>query len=181
MLHLGAALTLAWPASAATWTVDPAKSAIRFGTVWAGKPYSGQFQTFAATIDFDPARPAAAKIAATIDLASAATGDRTIDGALPGADWFDVKANRQARFTVASVAAAGPGRYVARGALAIRGQSVPVTLPFALAIAGDVATMTGEARLDRRAWKIGMSSDATADWVAFPVPVTVRIVARRNR
>lgn len=174
-----AGLLLAAPAGAATWTVDPAKSSIGFSSVWTGKTINGTFKAFSASIDFDPAKPAAGKVSAGIDLASAVTGDRTVDGALPGDDWFAVKAARQARFATTSIAATGPGRYLAKGTLTIRGTSVPVALPFTLAIAGNVATMQGTAKLDRRAWKIGMASDATADWVEFAVPVTVRIVARR--
>lgn len=167
------------PAASAVWTVDPAKSSIGFQAEWLGKPVSGQFKAFSASIDFDPANPAAAKVTATIDLGSATTGDKTVDGALPGDDWFAVKANRQARFVATSIAAAGPGRYVAKGTLALRGAAVPVALPFTLAVAGNVATMTGTLKLDRRAWKIGIGSDAAAEYVAFAVPVTVRVVARR--
>lgn len=175
-----ALLLAAAPAEAAKWTVVPAQSRIAFTATWLGKPVAGSFRTWSAVIDFDPAAPAKAAIAVTVDLASAATGDRTVDGALPGADWFNVAGARTAKFVAGKVVAQGPGRFFATGTLTLRGKAVPVTLPFTLTVAGNTATMTGEARLDRRAWALGIASDATAEYVAFAVPLAVRVVATRT-
>ncbi len=169
------------PALASSWTVVPAQSRIGFTATWLGKPVVGAFGKWTARIDFDPAAPATAKLDVAVDLASAKTGDDTVDGALPGDDWFAVKAGPQARFVSTKIAAAGPGKYVATGTLTLRGRAVPVTLPFDLAVAGDTATMTGRAQLDRRAWKLGLESDATAQYVAFAVPLSVRVVAHRRK
>lgn len=179
---LGALLLLAAaPAAAVPWTVQPAQSRIGFTATWLGKAVPGTFRSWSAAIDFDPAKPAVARIAVTIDLASAATGDKTVDGSLPGDDWFDTKVVRTAKFVATKVAAAGPGRYVATGTLTIRGRAVPVTLPFTLTQVGDIATVTGQARVDRRAWKIGVESDAAEEYVAFAVPIAIRVVAKRAR
>jgi polyisoprenoid-binding protein YceI len=174
-----ALLGAAAPAAASQWAVVPAQSSIGFTADWNGKPVAGRFPKFAADIRFDPAKPADARVAATIDLAAATTDDRTVNGSLPGADWFDVKRNPVARFQSSSITEVKPGSYVARGVLTMRGINVPVTLPFTLAIRGDTAVMTGETRLDRRPFRIGLESDPTATWVAFPVPVRVRITANR--
>ena len=171
----------AGPALAAKWDVVPAQSRIGFTATWLGKPVVGAFRKWSAAIDFDPAAPATAKIDVTVDLASAATGDQTVDGSLPGDDWFAVKAGGQGRFVASKVVTAGPGRFVATGSLTMRGHVVPVTLPFDLTVAGDTATMTGRVQLDRRAWKLGLESDATAEYVAFAVPVSVRVVAHRSK
>ena len=174
-----ALVAVAAPASAARWAVAPAQSRVAFTANWLGKPVVGVFRSWSAVIDFEPAAPAKANIAVTVDLTSATTGDKTVDGSLPEADWFAVASGKTARFVSTKVATVGPGRYVATGTLTIRGHAVPVTLPFALAIAGDTATMTGQAQLDRRSWKLGIDSDATAEYVAFAVPLSVKIVAKR--
>lgn len=174
-----ALLLVAAPAAAAQWRVDPARSAIAFESAQAGTVIKGRFARWTAAIDFDPAKPAAARIDVLVDLASAATGDRSVDGQLPTADWFNLAAGARARFQAAGVTQTAPGRYLARGTLALRGVSVPVALPFTLAIAGDVATMRGQTRLDRRAFKIGLDSDASAAWVPFAVPLSVNVTARR--
>lgn len=173
-------LLAAAPAAAVPWTVQPSQSRIGFTATWLGKAVPGSFRSWSAVIDFDAAKPAAARIAVTIDLASVVTGDKTVDGSLPGDDWFDTKAVRTAKFVATKVAAAGPGKFVATGTLTIRGRAVPVTLPFTLKQVGDTATVTGEARVDRRAWQIGVESDAAADYVAFAVPIAVRVVAKRG-
>lgn len=178
---LGAGLLAAAPAQAARWTVDPAASRIGYTASWVGKPVQGGFKTWAATIDFDPAAPDKAAITVVVDLRSSATGDRTVDGALPGVDWFDTGKTPQARFVARRVTRAEPDRWLANGTLTMRGVTAPVALPFSLSIAGDTATMQGTARLDRRAWKLGLGSDAPGEWVAFPVTVNVRVVARRAR
>ncbi len=185
VIRAGVALLLLWgattPALAAPWTVVAAQSRIGFTATWLGKPVVGAFKKWSAAIDFDPATPASAKIDVTVDLASAATGDQTVDGSLPGDDWFAAKTGGQGRFVAAKVVAAGLGHFVATGTLAMRGKAVPVTLPFDLAIAGNTATMTGRVQLDRRAWKLGIESDATAEYVAFAVPVSIRVVAQRRK
>lgn len=182
MIRLAALfLLVATPVAASQWTVVPAQSSLTFESVWNGDTIVGRFPKFNANIRFDPAKLAEAKVDAVIDLTSATTGDKTANGSLPGDDWFAVKKAPTARFTSSSIVQTKPGHYVAKGTLAMRGYAAPVTLPFALAITGDTAVMTGETRLDRRSFKIGMDSDASGSWVAFPVPVKVRIVAKRAK
>ena len=167
------------PVAASQWAVVPSQSSVGFTAEWNGKPIEGKFPKFTAVIRFDPAKLADARVDATIDLASATTPDRTANGSLPGADWFDVKKSSTARFQSSSITQVKPGQYLAKGTLTMRGVSVPVSLPFSLQIAGDTATMSGQAVLDRRSFKIGQESDASGSWVAFKVPVKVNIRATR--
>jgi polyisoprenoid-binding protein YceI len=176
---LGLCLLVAAPAVAANWTLDPARSSIGFASEWNGQKVEGRFQRFSGSIRFTPDKLGDTDVAILVDLASATTGDRTVNGSLPGEDWLAVKANPTARFTTRTVTMTAPGRYLAKGTLTMRGKSVPVDLPFTLSIAGNTATMVGKTQLDRRSFGIGMESDASGSWVVFPVPVTVRVVATR--
>ena len=173
-------LAAAAPAAASPWAVVPAQSRIGFTATWLGKPVEGSFSRWNAAIDFDPTKPAAAKIVVDIDTRSAVTGDRTVDGALPGEDWFGPARTATARFVATSVTQSGPGAYVARGTLTLKGKSVAVALPFSVRIAGDVATVAAALTLDRRALGLGLGADATAAYVAFAVPVRIAVVARRR-
>lgn len=174
-----AGLATASPVVASQWAVVPAQSSISFTSEWSGQTVEGRFPKFSASIRFDPKKLAEARVDAAIDLSAATTNDRTVNGSLPGPDWFDVKSSPSARLQLTQISETRPGHYMARGTLAMRGVSVPIALPFALAINGDTAMMTGQATLDRRPFKIGMDSDSAASWVAFKVPVKVRIVANR--
>ncbi len=179
-LAAGLALATALPAAASAWAVAVDRSSLVFAAEWDGRTVEGRFPRFDARIRFDPASPETASIAVDIDLSAATTSDRTVNSSLPQADWFDVRRQATARFVSTSVRAAGPGRYVATGTLTLRGRSVPVSLPFTLAVQGNSATVTGETRLDRRAFGIGAQSDPQGQWVAFAVPVRLRLVATRQ-
>ncbi len=98
-LALSALLLSAVPADAATYTAQGGTSTITFAGTHAGTPFTGTFETFSAAIDFDPANVAATRVKATIDLASAKTGNAMFDGTLPNDDWFNTKATPTATFT----------------------------------------------------------------------------------
>ena len=73
LLLLGAALSLS--ASATEYTsVQPEHSQLGFSYHQMGVAMDGHFQRFAAQLSFDPARPAAAKLAFDVDLASIDVG-----------------------------------------------------------------------------------------------------------
>lgn len=168
------------PAAVPSWRVNPQASSISFRSSYAGTQVTGRFQRWSAVITFDPARPAVGRVVVEVELASAATGDRSVDPQLPGQDWFNAAAGPRARFQSTSIVGAGPGRYVAKGVLSLRGASVPVTLPFTLQVRGATAVMTGTAQLDRRAFKLGLASDSSAQWVPFAVPLDVKVTATRG-
>lgn len=176
-LLLAGSLGLESAAEARPWTVDAKKSGIVFSGQNMGKAFRGSFGAWQASIDFDPAKPEAAKVAVAIDLASARTGDAQYDRTLPTADWFDIAKARQARFVATSISKAGGNAYVADGTLTIRGKAVPVQMPFTLTIAGETATMDGKVTLTRTRWGIGSGSDAKGEWVSLDIPVQVRVVA----
>jgi polyisoprenoid-binding protein YceI len=168
-------------ALAADWAVDPAKSEIAFSGTHAGKAFRGTFRTWSATIAFDPEKPEAAKVSVAVDLLSAQTGDTTYDRMLPQRDWLDASSLAKAEFVAASVKPGdGPGRYVADGTLAMRGASIPVSLPFTLTLNGAQAEMSGRATLQRLSFAIGRSSDAAGSWVSLEIPVDVKVVATRR-
>jgi polyisoprenoid-binding protein YceI len=183
-LALAAALSLvAWSALAAppsTWTVDKSTSRLGFTASMNGAPIMGGFGRWNAQIVFDPANLPASRVVATIDTASAKTGDQTRDEALPTGDWFSAKAFPRATFTSRKIVAAGPGHYVAQGDLLIRNVSRPIALPFMLDFAGDTAKMTGFLPIDRSAFGVGQGQWKTGEAVALKVQVNIAITAKRT-
>jgi len=113
-------------------------------------------------------------------IASALTGVKEPDDNLATPDWFDARKFPTARYVTQSIRSVGPGRYVADGVLTVKGMNYRVPLPFTVAISGNVATMTGQVKLDRLALKLGLESDAGAEWVARETVVNVAVRATRK-
>jgi polyisoprenoid-binding protein YceI len=176
---LAASFALAMSARAATWKLDPARSTLGFSAEQTGAKFRGRFSSYSAAIDFDPAHPEKAHIVVVIDPASAATGDRQRDTALPEDDWFAVRKFPKARFEATSVRRKGPNAYEALGALTLRGVTRQVTLPFTLEITGASARARGHLDLTRTAFGVGQGSWASGQWVGLTVGVDVDVTATR--
>jgi len=161
------------PVFAADWTIDAAKSTLGFSGTQTGSKFTGHFGKFDGTISFDPAHPEAGHAKINIDIASATTGDKQRDGAMPGHDWFNVAAFPAAVFEAQSFKSKGGNAYDAVGTLTIRGVSKPVTLPFTLDIQGNSAHAKGHLDLVRSAFGVGQGPWATGQWVALEVGVDV--------
>jgi polyisoprenoid-binding protein YceI len=164
-------------AQAAEWKILPG-GALTFSGEQAGEKFSGRFSRFDAKISLDPDKLAEATIVVTVDVASAATGDRQRDAALPDKDWFDAKAFAQARFESHQVTRTAAG-YEAVGDLTLRGVSKTIRLPFTLAIDGRRAEAKGHADLRRDAFGVGQGQWASDEWVGYDVGVDFDLKAER--
>lgn len=167
-------------AAAAGWTIDPRQSRIAFSTTWAGNIITGTFRQWSGDIKFDPTNLAGSQAVITIMTGSALTGVQEPDDNLATSDWFDARRFPTARYVTQSIRSVGPGRYVADGVLTVKGMNYRVPLPFTLTLSGKVATMTGQVKLDRIALKLGLESDADAEWVARETVVNVAVRATLN-
>lgn len=169
------------PANAAPvrWTVAPG-STLGFTAHWSGDAVEGRFQHWTADILFSPDALDRSKVAVSIDMASAKTGDDQRDASLPAPDWFDTANHPKATFTATRFEKTGADRYVAHGTLTLRGVAKPLDLPFSLKIAGDTATVAGATNLDRTAFGVGQGEWTATDQIPATVAVTVALKARRH-
>ena len=174
-----AACALAAPsASAADWKLLPG-GALTFTGAQTGAPFTGAFAKFDAAISLDPDALQSAKIVVTIDMASAGSGDKQRDSALPGKDWFDVASFPQAKFESHQVTRKGDG-YDAAGDLTIRGVTKAIHLPFTLVIDGRSAHAKGHVDLKRDVFGVGQGEWASGDMVALDVAVDFDLKAERK-
>ncbi|HXQ17207.1 MAG TPA: YceI family protein [Caulobacteraceae bacterium] len=176
-LALTPALAMAAPP---TWVVDKAASRLTFASSVSGQAFTGRFARWDAAIHFDPKDPAHSDVAATIDITSASTGNGDRDAEIPDQDWFWTSHFPRASYVARSFQAAGPGRYVAVGVLTIRGVAKPLNLPFALAINGAAAHMTGAITLNRLAFGVGQGEWAATDTVPANATVNIDLTAHRT-
>jgi polyisoprenoid-binding protein YceI len=165
-------------AQGAEWKILSADSALNFSGLQTAQKFTGRFAKFDARVSLDPDRLDEAKIVATVEIASAATGDRQRDAAMPAKEWFDAASFPQARFESRQVKKTANG-FEAAGDLTLRGVTKPIVLPFALEIDGRKAHARGHLDLRRDLFGVGQGEWASGDWVALDVGVDFDLKAER--
>ncbi|MGX6648305.1 YceI family protein [Maricaulaceae bacterium MS644] len=157
------------------WVMDREASAVGFEATAFNTPLSGEFETFSAQIRLDPADLSDARIEAVVDTSSFVLSNSEYRSSLSGGSGLAVEAHPEARFVSDDIRAVDDG-YEAVGALTIKGETNPLTLPFTLTIDGDRAVADGAFSLNRSAFGVG-----GGDWgdVGPSVTVTVHIEADR--
>lgn len=141
-----------------------------------GSDVTGQFATWQAAITFDETAPDTAKgsVTVTIDTTSLTLG--SVSDQAKGPDFLNTSAHSTATFA-ANITGTGPD-YTATGTLTLAGIEMPLSLPFALQINGDTATMQGKTTVDRRDFAIGPTYPDEAT-VGFAVDITIDLTAQR--
>ena len=126
------ASTLKIPAG--DYTLDKSHASLIFKVNHLGfSSFTARFTRFDATLRFDPARPASARVEATIDPRSI-SADNAPAGfleSLQGADWLDAAKFGQMTFRSTSVTAAGARRLRVTGDFTLHGVTRPLTLAVA--------------------------------------------------
>ncbi|WP_437815182.1 YceI family protein [Sorangium sp. So ce1078] len=118
----------ATPSQAARWTIDAAHSSVSFSVRHMMiSNVRGGFEGVAGEVVYDPLRPEASKVSATIDAASIHTREDKRDEHLRSADFLDVETHPTITFAGRSVRRRGDGLDIV-GDLTIRGVSREVTL-----------------------------------------------------
>jgi cytochrome b561/polyisoprenoid-binding protein YceI len=162
-----------------TWTVQ-APAPIRFTTSWSGQAVTGAFTRWKADIRFSPQALERSRVRVSINLSSATTGEPMRDAALTGQDWLDATAHPTAEFIAEQFEQAGPNRYIAHGALTLRGTTRPQDLAFDLSFADPLVRMTAQATVDRTAFGVGRREYRATDQVPAAVNLDIAFVARRT-
>jgi polyisoprenoid-binding protein YceI len=158
-------------------TVDYAKSQITFAAKQMNIPAEGKFNKFTANIVWDAAKPEAGRAEIGIDTSSADMGLDDVNHELQGKEWFDVKANPQAKFVSSAVKSLGGGKFQATGKLTIKGHTQDVVAPFTVKADGATETFEGVLPIKRLQFGIGEGSWSDTATVADEVQIKFRIVA----
>jgi polyisoprenoid-binding protein YceI len=135
----------------AEWRIDPLHSAAYFSVRHLMiSTVRGEFSGIKGTGHYDPKRPTAAAVDATIDCATLNTGVAKRDEQMRGPDFFEVKRYPTMRFVSKRVNQAGQGKLKIAGDLTINATTRPVTL--------DVDGPSPEVRDAQGRTKIGLSA-----------------------
>ena len=175
-LALGAVLAL--NASAVEYkTIAADKSKVTFQYKQMGVAMDGRFKKFAAQLNFDPAKPAAAKADIEIELASVDAGSSDADDEVVGKTWFNVKAFPKATFVAKQIKANGSNQFDVTGVLTIKGKSQDIKFPLKLATQGNAGVFTGGFVMRRADFAIGEGMWAKFDVVANDIQVNFQLTA----
>ena len=157
------------------WSVQSGVLAI--STNQFGSAVNGQFEDWTADISYAAQEGPGVHgtVRALISIGSLTLG--SVTGQALGPDFFDAATHPTAEFNAELISQADG--YTAEGTLSIRGNAVPVVMPFDLTVEGDNASMSGRLTLDRRDFKIGESMPDESS-VGFAVEVTIELTATRS-
>lgn len=150
-------------------------SSLGFTGSYQGEAFTGSFAKFNSTISFDPAKLAQSRFDVRITLGSANTKNSERDEMLLGPDFFNSKAQTEARYVATKFRALGNNRFVADGVLSLRGVSKAAPLTFTWT-PGAKPQLVGTAKIQRLDFKVGIG-----DWDDVElIPNTVTVNTRLN-
>lgn len=140
-----------------------------------GSDVEGQFGNWTAEIIYAENPDSNGKhgtVDVTVTISSLTLGSVTSDA--KGTDYLDAAGHPTATFS-ADLLSADDG-HVATGTLTIKGNFVPVEMPFELTIDGDTATASGGLTVDRRNFGIGSDDEGN---VAASVAIRFELTAKQ--
>ncbi len=119
---------------AGTYRLDRYHASLLFRVSHMGfSNYTARFTDFDVELQFDPRKPTAARLTATVDTNSIETDfpfpeEVDFDQTLRGADWLNTTAHPQMTYRSSNVVMTGPSKARIEGELTFRGVTQPMTL-----------------------------------------------------
>ncbi len=156
--------------------VDAAKSSVSAVFKQMNVPVEGKFKKFNAQIDFNPAKPEAAKAAMDIEIASFDLGDPEFNAEALKKDWFNAAQYPKASFVSTGIKPAAGGKYDVAGKLSIKGKSADVVFPLSVKKDGANQVFEGALPIKRLAFNIGEGEWKDTSMVADEVIIKFRVV-----
>jgi polyisoprenoid-binding protein YceI len=173
-----------------TWTIDPVHSSVEFSLDYMGfSTYRTGFRNLEGSLEFDPARPAASSVVASIPVASVDVTNERLLSRLMDADLLGGKDHPTITFRSTRVEAVDPTHWKVTGDLSIHGVSRSVVLdtrylgqathPFAKKIA---AGFRAETAIDRRDFGVTWNAaiDTGGAYLGERVQISLAILAIRE-
>ena len=155
--------------------LEQAGSFLKFTASYQGDEFTGRFEKFDAAIRFDPADLTDSRIDVRIPLASAKTDNEERDDMLLEPEFFDAKAQPEARYEATKFVRLKDGRWRADGTLTLRGVKKPVPLVFAWT-PGPHPVLVGEAVVNRLDFGVGTGEWDDLELIPNKVVVSTRLV-----
>ncbi|MYM40448.1 YceI family protein [Duganella qianjiadongensis] len=169
-------ITLA--ASAAALKTDPAKSTVSATFKQMNVPIEAKFKQFSASIDYDAAKPDAAKASVEITIASFDLGDPEYNKEVTKKEWFNAAQFPKASFVSTAIKSAGAGKLNVTGKLTIKGKTADVTFPLTVKTEGGKQIFEGALPIKRLSYNIGEGEWKDTSMVADDVTIKFHVTAQ---
>lgn len=153
------------------------KSSLTFVYKQMNVPMNGQFKKFQSQLNFDPAKPEAAKATIDIDLSGMDAGSPEANEEIGGKLWFNTKAFPQAKFVSNSFKALGGNKFTVTGKMTIKGKTQDVSAPLTFTPQGKGGQFDGTFTIKRADFAIGEGAWADFGTVANDVVIKFKFVA----
>lgn len=160
-----------------SWTIDYAKSHIRFTAEQAGADFDGEWNKWQADIRFDTNSLDMNSFDVAITVAGVDTLDQERDETLLDREFFDGENFPLVHYRAHDFTRTRNDTLLARGMLEVKGASTPVELEFTISEDGDRVVLTGTATLDRLILNVGIDEWADTAWIGQYVDVSVHVEA----
>jgi polyisoprenoid-binding protein YceI len=175
---LAALLATALVAGAAPLKTDPAKSTVAAVFKAMNVPVESKFKKFTAQIDYDAAKPDAARAVVDVDTASLDVGDAEMNKEVVKKEWFNAAQFPKANFTSSAIKANGPGKLTVTGKLSIKGKAMDVSFPLTVRTEGGKHVFEGSLPIKRLAYNIGEGEWKDTSMVADDVVIKFSVTAQ---
>ncbi len=174
---LAALLAGAFAVQAAVLKTDLAHSSVAAVFKQMNVPVEAKFKKFSANIDFDAAKPDAAKASVDIDVASLDLGEADMNHEVAKKEWFNAAQFPKASFVSSAIKAAGAGKFTVTGKLSIKGKTSDVSFPMTVKLDAGKQVFEGALPIKRLAFNIGEGDWKDTSVVADEVVIKFRVSA----
>ncbi len=171
-------LAIALVAAAAPLKTDPAKSSVSATFKQMNVPVEAKFKKFTAAIDYDAAKPDAAKASVDIDTASIDLGEAEMNKEVAKKEWFNAVQFPKATFVSSSIKPAGAGKLTVAGKLTIKGKATDVSFPLTVKSEAGKQVFEGALPIKRLTYNIGEGEWKDTSTVADDVIIKFRVTAQ---
>ena len=170
--------TVAAPALAATWTIDPSHSVLNFKVRHIFSKAGGSFGEWGGTLQFDGENPGSLSAEVTIQTASIDTDNEDRDNHLRSPDFFDVEKFPTISFVSKKAEQRGDDWFLV-GDFTMHGVTKEIEIPFEFHGAGlnpwgkTIAGFSGELKINRKDYGIEWNKALDAGGMLLGEEVTI--------
>lgn len=163
--------------ASAVLKTEPAGSSVSAVFKQLNVPVEAKFRKFSAQIDFDAAKPAAAKATVEIDIPSFDLGDPDYNKEVLKKEWFNAAQFPKASFVSSAITPGAAGKFTVAGKLTIKGKTTDVSFPLTLKQEAGHQVFDGALPIKRLTFNIGDGEWKDTSVVADEVIIKFHVVA----